>query len=101
MSNIIRLIEDELEEVEEKIAYVDKMLATMQGERTAYFHEKAILVALKEEATPDKEKGHWVKHEVRGQEALCCSKCGSGTGTIYEYAFCPNCGIEMDGDRDE
>ena len=58
MSNIIRLIENELEEVEEKIAYIDKTIATMQGERAAYFHEKAILVALKDKATPDKEKGH-------------------------------------------
>ena len=100
MSNIISLIENEIEQVEEKIVYIDKTIAEMQGERAAYFHEKAVLVALKDEATPNKEKGHWVKCQVRGQETICCSKCGGDTGTIYEYNFCPNCGIEMGGDSE-
>ena len=42
--------------------------------------------------------GRWILSEVRDSKTLCCSICGLGSGTIYEYNYCPNCGARMDGD---
>lgn len=38
---------------------------------------------------------HWVECIVRGSRALCCSDCGSDSGTLYPYDTCPNCGARM------
>lgn len=40
--------------------------------------------------------GHWVTKTVRGDYVPCCSECGLGNGTLYEYDYCPNCGAKMD-----
>lgn len=47
------------------------------------------------QATPTPKKGKWIIMTIRGEKRPCCSKCGEGTGTIYEYRFCPNCGAKM------
>lgn len=38
---------------------------------------------------------HWVECTVRGSLTLCCSDCGSDSGTLYPYDTCPNCGARM------
>lgn len=45
--------------------------------------------------------GRWEKKVVRGVEVPCCSVCGRGTGTTYEYDYCPNCGVKMQNDASE
>lgn len=40
--------------------------------------------------------GHWVTKTVRGDYVPCCSECGLGNGTLYEYDYCPNCGAKME-----
>ena len=40
--------------------------------------------------------GHWVTKTVRGDYVPCCSECGRGNGTLYEYDYCPNCGAKME-----
>lgn len=40
--------------------------------------------------------GYWVTKTVRGDYVPCCSECGCGNGTLYEYDYCPNCGARMD-----
>ena len=44
---------------------------------------------------PEQKTGHWIKKMVRGSEELYCSNCGNGIDVIYEYNYCPNCGIKM------
>lgn len=46
------------------------------------------------------KKGHWVKTTVRGSSAFGCSVCGCESGTLYDYAFCPNCGADMRGEQE-
>lgn len=41
-------------------------------------------------------KAKWIEKEVRGSKCLCCSNCGEGSGTLYEYNFCPWCGALME-----
>lgn len=48
----------------------------------------------KEEVEPVRY-AHWVECTVRGSLALCCSDCGSDSGTLYQYDTCPNCGARM------
>ena len=42
----------------------------------------------------------WEKKVVRGEEVPCCPECGRSTGTLYEYDYCPNCGVEMEVDHE-
>ena len=44
---------------------------------------------------PETPKGEWITKEVRGDKVPYCSVCNSGTGTFYEFDFCPNCGADM------
>lgn len=39
--------------------------------------------------------GYWVYKSVRREDMPCCSECGESTGSLYEYAYCPNCGARM------
>ena len=44
----------------------------------------------------ERKIGKWIEKEVRGSKCLCCSNCGEGSGTLYDYNFCPWCGALME-----
>ena len=44
-------------------------------------------------------QGEWIEQVVRGDKVPCCSNCGLGSGTLYEFDFCPNCGADMRGEK--
>ena len=48
-----------------------------------------------DEDVKDPNYGYWVDTSVRGTIMPCCSKCGRDTGTMYRFAYCPNCGRPM------
>ena len=54
--------------------------------------------------TPSRRKGHWI---YRREDKYSCSKCGTTTRVdesgIEEkpmYKFCPNCGAEMESEKE-
>lgn len=49
----------------------------------------------------ERPKGHWIDEEVRGFIEPYCSVCGTGLDVIYHYKFCPECGADMRGERNE
>lgn len=40
--------------------------------------------------------GNWEIKTVREEPQLYCSECGDSPGILYEYKFCPHCGVKMD-----
>lgn len=71
-------------------------------DKTCSIIVEAISDMPKEDVAPIRY-AHWVECTVRGSPALCCSDCGSDSGTLYPYDTCPNCGAIMlkDGDTND
>ena len=72
---------------------------------TITYNEMGIIIDTKAEelgssAQPERKTGKWIKaSESRGTCLYKCSECGN----LYlcKHSFCPNCGADMRGDKDE
>lgn len=54
---------------------------------------------------PERKTGQWKVQAIkgRGRDLVYCSECGFGKhiNETRRYNFCPNCGADMRGDRNE
>lgn len=71
--------------------------AYFMRQETMYRHEiPSILNQAKIHDAAPVVHGRWLQKLIRGEIVPTCSECGLGTGTTYEYDFCPNCGAKME-----
>ena len=64
--------------------------------------------ALSEGVQPQRKKGHWIRHITTGlgpklNDTIECSECriAFSTENMFRRSFCPNCGADMRGEKDD
>lgn len=70
------------------------------------FHDgkRSVLVDVAPTIEPKRKKGKWIDEgqyaEGHSEHAYYCSQCEEHyIGWIGEFNFCPNCGVDMRGDK--
>ena len=93
---------------ERKMIYLDDAVKTIESfYRVDSDILKKMTFELKDlpSAQPERKKGEWIK--VNGKTAINCSACYhcswslSFEDTVKRFNFCPNCGADMRGDKNE
>jgi len=81
------------------------VLAAMQGQcasKVALIQNSKIWQQIKDlpPAEPEQKKGMWERNPYSFTESYRCTRCGQKVLDDY-WNYCPNCGADMKGDRDE
>ena len=78
------------------------------AERARFWIDSEGKISALPSAQPQRKKGHWIRHITTGlgpklNDTIECSECriAFSTENMFRRSFCPNCGADMRGEKDD